>query len=92
MEKGIYFEKLHGQRWLRTHGNLFDEHGQNDSGLLVNITRDDLGLTVGHFAKPESTAINPVHDQMMLCQKKLQFWIVHKTLLRVARPLNCELY
>ena len=43
---------------------------RNDSGLLVNITRDDLGFTVGHFAKPESTAINPVHDQMMLCQKK----------------------
>ena len=69
---------------------------RNDSGLLVNITRDDLGLTVGQFAKPERieyTAINPVHDQIMLCQKKkLQFWIAHKTLLRVTRPLNHELY
>ena len=47
---------------------------RNDSGLLVNITRDDLGLTMDHFAKPERieyTAINPVHDQIMLCQKKI---------------------
>ena len=68
---------------------------RNDSGLLVNITRDDLGLTMDHFGKPERieyTAINPVHEQIMLCQKKLQFWIAHNTLLRVTRPLNRELY